>query len=281
MSAPIQPGLYIVATPIGNLGDLTRRAEATLAAADLILVEDTRVTGKLLNHIGKKSRMMVYNDHKGAKERTAILAEARCKIVALVSDAGTPLISDPGYKLISAARAEGVPVSTTPGPSAAIAALTLSGLPSDRFLFEGFLPSKTRARCESLHELRALKATLIFFENGARLGSMLQDCLEVLGDRDAAVAREITKKFEETVTGSLSALADRYMAEKPKGEIVVVIGPPGAEEPASQEEIETALKSALTRLPASKAAGEVAREYGADRKALYELASQWKASGTP
>lgn len=281
MSAPIQPGLYIVATPIGNLGDLTRRAEATLAAADLILVEDTRVTGKLLNHIGKKSRMMVYNDHKGAKERTAILAEARCKIVALVSDAGTPLISDPGYKLISAARAEGVPVSTTPGPSAAIAALTLSGLPSDRFLFEGFLPSKTRARCESLHELRALKATLIFFENGARLGSMLQDCLEVLGDRDAAVAREITKKFEETVSGSLSELADRYMAEKPRGEIVVVIGPPGAEEPASQEEIETALKSALTRLPASKAAGEVAREYGADRKALYELASQWKASGTP
>lgn len=279
MSAPIQPGLYIVATPIGNLGDLTRRAEATLAAADLILVEDTRVTGKLLNHIGKKSRMMVYNDHKGAKERTAILAEARCKIVALVSDAGTPLISDPGYKLVSAARAEGVPVSTTPGPSAAIAALTLSGLPSDRFLFEGFLPSKNRARCESLQELRTLKATLIFYENGARLGSMLQDCLEVLGDRDAAVAREITKKFEETVTGSLSELAARYAAEKPKGEIVVVIGPPGAEEPASREEIETALKSALTRLPASKAAGEVAREYGADRKVLYELASQWKASG--
>ncbi|MEO0440285.1 MAG: 16S rRNA (cytidine(1402)-2'-O)-methyltransferase [Pseudomonadota bacterium] len=281
MSAPIQPGLYIVATPIGNLGDLSRRAEATLEAADLVLVEDTRVTGKLLNHIGKKSRMMVYNDHKGVKERAEILEVARCKIVALVSDAGTPLISDPGYKLVSAARAEGVLVTTAPGPSAVIAALTLSGLPSDRFLFEGFLPSKTKARRETLDELQDLKATLVFYENGSRLAAMLKDSLEVLGDRDAAVVREITKKFEETVTGSLSDLAERYEAEKPKGEIVVVIGPPGAAAPASQEDIEAALKSALTRLPASKAAGEVAREFGADRKVLYELASSWKESGTP
>ncbi|SIO09513.1 16S rRNA (cytidine1402-2'-O)-methyltransferase [Parasphingorhabdus marina DSM 22363] len=281
MSAPIQPGLYIVATPIGNLGDLTRRAEATLAAADLILVEDTRVTGKLLNHIGKKARMMVYNDHKGARERAEILDAARCKIVALVSDAGTPLISDPGYKLVSAARAEDVLVSTVPGPSAVIAALTLSGLPSDRFLFEGFLPSKTKARRAALDDLQNLKATLVFYENGSRLGAMLGDCLASLGDRDAAVVREITKKFEETVTGSLADLADQYANEKPKGEIVVVIGPPGAAQPASPEAVEAALKSALTRLPAAKAAGEVAREYGADRKMLYELASKWKESGTP
>ena len=155
MSAPIQPGLYIVATPIGNLGDLTRRAEATLAAADLILVEDTRVTGKLLNHIGIKSKMMVYNDHKGAKDRQVILDATRCKIVALVCDAGTPLVSDPGYKLVCDARDAGVHVTTIPGASAAIAALTLSGLPSDRFLFEGFLPSKTKARREAFEELKA------------------------------------------------------------------------------------------------------------------------------
>lgn len=277
MSAPIQPGLYIVATPIGNLGDLTRRAEATLAAADLILVEDTRVTGKLLNHIGIKSRMMVYNDHKGAKDRQVILDATRCKIVALVSDAGTPLVSDPGYKLVCDARDAGVHVTTIPGASAAIAALTLSGLPSDRFLFEGFLPSKTKARREAFEELKALKATLIFYENGSRLGAMLNDALAVLGDREASVAREITKKFEETVTGSLAHLSQRYGSEKSKGEIVVVIGPPGAAEPASAEEVEAALKDALERLPASKAAGEVARKYDADRKMLYELASQWKA----
>ncbi len=277
MSAPIQPGLYIVATPIGNLGDLTRRAEATLAAADLILVEDTRVTGKLLNHIGIKSKMMVYNDHKGAKDRQVILDATRCKIVALVSDAGTPLVSDPGYKLVCDARDAGVHVTTIPGASAAIAALTLSGLPSDRFLFEGFLPSKTKARREAFEELKALKATLIFYENGSRLGAMLDDALAVLGDREASVAREITKKFEETVTGSLADLSQRYGREKPKGEIVVVIGPPRAAEPASAEEVEAALKDALERLPASKAAGEVARKYDTDRKMLYELASQWKA----
>ncbi|MEH6716792.1 16S rRNA (cytidine(1402)-2'-O)-methyltransferase [Parasphingorhabdus flavimaris] len=277
MSAPAQSGLYIVATPIGNLGDLSRRAEETLAAADIILVEDTRVTGKLLNHIGKKSRMMVYNDHKSASDREAILDAVRCKIVALVSDAGTPLISDPGYKLVRDAQAAGLYVTTIPGPSAAIAALTLSGLPSDRFLFEGFLPSKTKARTESLAALKTLNASLIFYENGSRLGAMLADSLSVLGDRKAAVVREITKRFEEAVTGSLSELSQRYGAEKPKGEIVVIIGPPGAPEAASDEEIEAALREAMVRLPASKAAGEVARMFNTDRKALYELTNRWKS----
>ncbi|HEY9092330.1 16S rRNA (cytidine(1402)-2'-O)-methyltransferase [Parasphingorhabdus sp.] len=279
MSAPIEHGLYIVATPIGNLGDLSRRAVEILGIADIILVEDSRVTGKLLNHIGKKGKMVVYNDHKGEQERQEILASLRCKIVALVSDAGTPLISDPGYKLVRDARAQGVYVTTVPGPSAVIAALTLSGLPSDRFLFEGFLPSKSKARGEALAELKPIKATLIFYENGSRLGAMLADALDHLGDRPAAVIREITKKFEETVTGSLKELADRYADEKPKGEIVVVVGPPVAAEPASDTDIEEALREALQRLPASKAAGEVSRIYSADRKALYDLANRWKAEG--
>ena len=277
MSAPAQSGLYIVATPIGNLGDLSRRAEETLAAADIILVEDTRVTAKLLNHIGKKSKMMVYNDHKSAADRDAILDMVRCKIVALVSDAGTPLISDPGYKLVRDVQAAGLYVTTIPGPSAAIAALTLSGLPSDRFLFEGFLPSKTKARTESLAALKTINASLIFYENGSRLGAMLADSLAVLGDRKAAVVREITKRFEEAVTGSLSELATRYGAEKPKGEIVVLIGPPGAPEAASEADIEAALREALIRLPASKAASEVAKTFNTDRKALYELANRWKS----
>lgn len=279
MSAPVEHGLYIVATPIGNLGDLSRRAEEILEIADIILVEDSRVTGKLLNHIGKKGKMRVYNDHKGEQERQEILAAIGCKIVALVSDAGTPLISDPGYKLVRDAQAQGAYVTTVPGPSAVIAALTLSGLPSDRFLFEGFLPSKTKARGEILAELKPIKATLIFYENGSRLGGMLADALANLGARQAAVIREITKKFEETVTGSLEELASRYAHEKPKGEIVVVIGPPGAAAPASGADIEEALREALQRLPASKAAGEVARIYGADRKELYELTNRWKAEG--
>lgn len=283
MSTPIQPGphangLYIVATPIGNLGDLSTRTIAILKSADLILVEDTRVTGKLLNHIGKKQKMMVYNDHKGERERAAILADARCKIVALVSDAGTPLISDPGYKLVRDARAEGIHVTTIPGPSAVIAALTLSGLPSDRFLFEGFLPNKSKARGEALSELAAINGTLVFYENGARLGTMLSDALNLLGDREAAVIREITKKFEETVCGSLAELSARYCDDKPKGEIVVVIGPPGAADPASDSDIEAALREALQRLPASKAAGEVAKRFKADRKRLYALVTRWKAA---
>ena len=277
MSSPLQPGLYIVATPIGNLGDLSQRARHILETADIILVEDTRVTGKLLNHIGIKSKMVVYNDHKGAHDREKILDAVRCKIVALVSDAGTPLISDPGYKLVRDARQAELYVTTIPGASAVIAALTLSGLPSDRFLFEGFLANKTKARRQTLEELCAIKGTLVFYENGARLGAMLADALGVLGNRRAAVIREITKKFEEVVTGSLEELAQRYASDKPKGEIVVVIGPPEAAGPASDAEIEQALREALERLPASKAAGEVARKFGADRKELYELTNRWKA----
>ncbi len=258
---------------------MTVRAEQVLKAADLILVEDTRVTAKLLNHIGKKGKMWVYNDHKGERDRNEILDSIRCKIVALVSDAGTPLISDPGYKLVRDVREQDLPVTTIPGPSAVIAALTLSGLPCDRFLFEGFLPTKVKARREVLGEIKKVRATLIFYENGSRLGKMLADATDVLGDREVAVIREITKKFEETVRGSASKLAKRYADEKPKGEIVVVVGQPDEEGPADQVAVEEALKEALKRLSASQAAGEVSKQYGADRKALYDLANRWKAEG--
>jgi 16S rRNA (cytidine1402-2'-O)-methyltransferase len=276
MTAPFEPGLYIVATPIGNLADLTRRAEAVLGAADLILVEDSRVTGKLLHHIGKKGKMRVYNDHKQAEDREDILNLARCKIVALVSDAGTPLISDPGYKLVRDARAAGIMVTTAPGPSAAIAALTLSGLPSDRFLFEGFLPSKEKARRDVLTTLGPVQATLIFYESGPRLASSLAAMADALGDREAAVVREITKRFEETVTGSLRELSEIYRDAPPKGEIVVVVGPPGEPVAADQDSIESALRTALLTQSVSKAAGQVARQFGADRRALYDLATRWK-----
>ncbi len=278
MDSPLTPGLYIVATPIGNMADLTLRANEWLCAADLLLVEDSRVTGKLLKRIGSKVPMRVYNDHSDAEERERILELARGKAVALVSDAGTPLISDPGYKLVRAARQAGIAVTTAPGPSAGVAALTLCGLPSDRFLFLGFLPAKEKARGDSLAEAADVDATLICYESGPRLGKMLADAARLLGEREAAVVREITKLHEEVVTGSLATIAARYADAPPKGEIVVVIGPP-AERAASAEEIEAALREALADHNASQAAKLVANRFGADRKALYALTQQWKADG--
>ncbi|MFN5644313.1 MAG: 16S rRNA (cytidine(1402)-2'-O)-methyltransferase, partial [Sphingomonadales bacterium] len=219
-------GLYIVATPIGNLADISQRAINLLRAADLVAVEDSRVTGKLLHHLGLKKRMRPYHDHSSENDREDLLAAARNGIVVLVSDAGTPLISDPGYKLVRAAREAGIPVSTAPGPSAAIAALSISGLPTDRFLFAGFLPNKAKARSDVIAELAAVKSTLLFYESGPRLAVTLAALHEGLGNRDAAVARELTKKFEEVVTGPLDELAARYVEAEPKGEIVLIVGPP-------------------------------------------------------
>jgi 16S rRNA (cytidine1402-2'-O)-methyltransferase len=272
MNPPLAPGLYIVATPIGNLSDLSPRAAATLAAADLIAVEDTRVTAKLLRHIGAKRPMVPYHDHNADRVRSELLERMRREAVALVSDAGTPLISDPGYKLVRAARAEGIPVTTIPGPSAAMAALTLAGLPTDRFLFLGFLPSKAGARGAAIAEVAAVRATLILYESGPRLGASLQALADSLGPREAAVAREISKKFEETVTGTLPALAARYADAPPKGEIVIVIGPPGPAEAASEAEVEAALREAMTRLSASRAAAEVAASLRLPRRQVYEMA---------
>ncbi|WP_353435374.1 16S rRNA (cytidine(1402)-2'-O)-methyltransferase [Sphingomonas faeni] len=272
----LDPGLYIVATPIGNLGDLSPRAADILRRADVIAVEDSRVTAGLLRHIGTKTPMVPYHDHSAEGVRPALIARMATQAVALVSDAGTPLISDPGFKLVRDARAAGHLVVTIPGPCAAVAALTLAGLPTDRFLFVGFLPSKLHARAEAIAEVATIRATLVMYESGPRLGACLAALLEGLGDREAAVTREISKKFEEAVTGTLSTLAERYADSPPRGEIVIVVAPPGEAPPASAEDGDAALVEALTRLSTGQAASEVAKKLGLDRKALYARALELK-----
>lgn len=276
MTSVLEPGLYIVATPIGNLGDLSPRAAEILLNADVVAVEDSRVTAGLFRHLGAKRPMTPYHDHNAEAVRPGLVARMATQAVALVSDAGTPLISDPGYKLVRDARAAGHAVVTIPGPCAGIAALTLAGLPTDRFLFMGFLPSKQQARAEAIAEVAGVRATLVFYESGPRLSAALAALAEGLGDREAAVAREITKKFEECVTGTLTELSARYAEGGPKGEIVVVVAPPGEAALASAEDADAALAEALTRLPVSKAAGEVAKRLGLDRKALYARAMELK-----
>ena len=268
----LEAGLYIVATPIGNLADLSARARETLAAADLLAVEDSRVTAKLLSHLGIKRPMVPYHDHSGDAVRDRLLAEMSDKAVALVSDAGTPLISDPGFKLVRAARAAGIAVTTVPGPCALVAALTVAGLPTDRFLFAGFLPVKAAARAAAIAEVAALRATLVFYESGPRLADSLRALRDGLGARDAAVAREISKRFEGTVTGTLAEIAARYADAPPKGEIVIVVGPPGEAPPPEPEEIDAALRQAMEALSPSRAAARVAADRGLPRRALYERA---------
>ncbi len=276
MDSVLSPGLYIVATPIGNLGDLSPRAAEILLKADLVAVEDSRVTAGLFRHLGAKGKMIPYHDHNADAVRPGLVARMASEAIALVSDAGTPLISDPGFKLVRDARAAGHAVTTIPGPCAAVAALTLAGLPTDRFLFLGFLPPKQQARAEAIAEVAAVRATLVLYESGPRLAACLTALAERLGDREAAVAREISKRFEECVTGTLAQLAARYAEAPPKGEIVVVVAPPGEAAPASAEDADAALAEALTRLPPAKAAGEVARKLGLDRKALYARAMALK-----
>ncbi|MEN3748173.1 16S rRNA (cytidine(1402)-2'-O)-methyltransferase [Sphingomonas sp. HF-S3] len=277
MNSTLTPGLYIVATPIGNLGDLSPRASHILLNADVVAVEDSRVTAGLFRHLGAKGRMTPYHDHNADAVRPGLVARMASEVVALVSDAGTPLISDPGFKLVRDARAAGHAVTTIPGPCAGIAALTLAGLPTDRFLFMGFLPSKQQARGQVIAEIAAVRATLVFYESGPRLSAALAALAEGLGDREAAVAREITKKFEECVTGSLSELSARYADAPPRGEIVIVVAPPGEAAPASEADADSALAEALTRLPPAKAAGEVAKRLGLDRRELYARAMALKA----
>ena len=272
MADHLPPGLHIVATPIGNLGDLGARAADTLRAADHILAEDTRVTGKLLAHVGARAPMTRYDDHSGDTERQRIVERLAAEAIALVSDAGTPLISDPGYKLVRAARAAGCAVHTIPGPSAAIAALTLAGLPTDRFLFAGFLPAKAKAKSGTLDELGGVRATLVFYESGPRLAETLAAMAERLGAREAAVAREITKLHEECVTGTLDELARRYANAPPKGEIVIVVAPPAEAAAASDADLDAALDEALQRLSPSRAAAEVAERLNLPRKRAYARA---------
>jgi len=270
----LDPGLYIVATPIGNLGDITLRAIETLRGVAAVACEDTRVTGKLLHHLGLKKRMIRYDDHASDETRDYLLGIAAAEPLALVSDAGTPLISDPGFRLVRAARDRGIAVTSLPGASAAIVALTLSGLPSDRFLFAGFLPNKAKARAQVLAELASVPATLVFYETAPRLGDALAAIGEVLPGREVAVARELTKRFEECRSGSTEEVAAYYEAHPPKGEIVLVIAPPVAS--AQEFDVDAMLLAELVTEKASQAAAKVAKLTGQDRKMLYARAMELK-----
>jgi 16S rRNA (cytidine1402-2'-O)-methyltransferase len=276
MDDALQPGLYIVATPIGNLSDLSPRAAGILARADLIAVEDSRVTAKLLRHIGVKRPMIPYHDHNAERVRPGLIERMAREAVALVSDAGTPLISDPGYKLVRDARAAGIAVTTIPGPSAVIAALTLAGLPTDRFAFFGFLPVRAGAKAAAIAEAAGFRGTIAFYESGPRLAATLCALRDGLGEREAAVAREISKRFEQCVTGTLSDLSALYAAAPPKGEIVVVVAPPGEPDAAGDDEVDAALRTAMGHLSPSRAAAEVAQRLGVSRRAVYARAQRLK-----
>ncbi len=275
-TAPLAPGLYIVATPIGNLRDMTLRAIDILAGADLVLAEDTRVAAKLLSAYDLKARVERYDDHTDAWRRPQILEKlAAGARIALVSDAGTPLVSDPGYRLVRAAAEAGLDVFAAPGPSAALAALAVSGLPTDRFLFAGFLPPKSGPRQAFLAELAAIRATLILYETGPRLSDSLADMQAVLGDRDAVVARELTKLHETVVRAPLSSLIATFADGPPRGEIVVLIAP-GVAAVATEADADAALREALTRAGPAEAATEVARALGLNRRTLYRRALDFK-----
>jgi len=274
MEHALSPGLYIVATPIGNLGDITLRAVEVLGAVSLVACEDTRVTGKLLNHLGLKKRMLRYDDHADAATRDRLLEAMRTGPVALVSDAGTPLISDPGYRLVRAAREEGIAVTSLPGPCAAVMALTLSGLPNDRFLFAGFMPNKAKAREDVLRELASVPATLVFYETAPRLLDALEAIAAVLPGREVAVARELTKRFEECRHGQPDEIAAHYRAQPPKGEIVLLVGRAVAD--PGEVDVDALLREALEREKPSQAASRVAKATGLDRKALYARALELK-----
>ena len=271
----LSPGLYIVATPIGNLGDMTRRALDILENANVVLCEDTRVTGKLLHAYGLKKRIENYHDHNADKVRPDILRRiASGESFALVSDAGTPLISDPGYKLVRDCAGNGLYVTALPGASSVMAALVLSGLPTDRFMFAGFLPEKSKGRRDMARELAFVPATLVLFESARRLPASLADLAEVLGpDRPVAVTRELTKMFEEVRRGTLGDLAAHYQSEgEPRGEVVLVIGPPPART-VSGADADALLERALARgMSVRDASDAVAEETGLARKTFYARA---------
>jgi 16S rRNA (cytidine1402-2'-O)-methyltransferase len=271
----LSAGLHLVATPIGNLRDITLRALETLAAADLIACEDSRVSRRLLDHYGIATPLTPYHEHNAAAARPKLLARlAEGQAVALISDAGTPLVSDPGFKLVREAQEAGHAVTALPGPSAALAALTVAGLPTDRFCFEGFLPPKEGQRRTRIGELATIPATLILFESGPRLARALSDLADGLGDRPAAVCRELTKLHEEVRRGSLPALAQHYAdGAETRGEIVIVIAPPsGDAAPLSESELDTLLRRAIERGSVKDAASEVATATGRPRRELYKRA---------
>ncbi len=264
----LAPGLYIVATPIGNLRDITLRALDVLAGADLIACEDSRVTGKLLAAHGIATPMTAYHEHNAARARPKLLARiADAGAVALVSDAGMPLVSDPGYKLVAACRDADIPVTVIPGASASLTALAASGLPSDRFLFLGFLPNKPKARRAALAEVATSRASLIVFESNRRLAALLSDAAEILGPRNAAVCRELTKLHEEVARGELGELAAHYReGGAPRGEVVVIVAPPGEDDTAVDDDtLDRELQAALGRLSLRDAVAQVTQKRPAPR----------------
>jgi 16S rRNA (cytidine1402-2'-O)-methyltransferase len=274
VAGTLAPGLHVVATPIGALADITIRALETLAAADVILCEDTRVTRKLTSHYGISTQLLAYHEHNAAEMRPRVMGKLQeGQRVALVSDAGTPLVSDPGFKLVRDAISEGFAVIAAPGPSAVLTALVVAGLPTDRFFFEGFLPPKQAARKARIAELIRIPATLVFYETGPRVADAMADLADVLGDREAALARELTKRFEEVRRATLSRLAAELGAEPaPKGEIVLVVGPPAEEAAPDAQDLDAALAAALKRVSVKDAVAEVAAATGAKRRDVYARA---------
>ncbi|WP_338530197.1 16S rRNA (cytidine(1402)-2'-O)-methyltransferase [Nitratireductor thuwali] len=278
---PLEPALYLVATPIGNLSDITLRALQVLAGADIVACEDTRVTRVLLDRYGISRRTAAYHEHNAAEAGPRLLAAIEAGgSVALASDAGTPLISDPGFRLVERVQDAGLKVMPIPGPSAVLAALTASGLPTDAFMFGGFLPVKAGQRESRLQELSGVPATLVFFESPRRLASSLAAMTKMLGDRPAAVAREMTKAFEEVRRDGLAALAAHYAeAGAPKGEVVVCIGPPAEAQPTDAATVDRLLISLSREMPAAKAAGEAARMTGEKKSNLYQRLLALKGEG--
>jgi 16S rRNA (cytidine1402-2'-O)-methyltransferase len=274
------PGLYLVATPIGNLGDITLRALEVLAGADVIACEDTRVTRKLVDRFGMETPLTAYHEHNAAEARPKLLARlAAGDAVALVSDAGTPLISDPGYKLALAVRDAGHAVTALPGASSVLTALSLAGLPTDRFFFEGFLPPKQAARQKRIAALVAVPATLVLFESGPRLAAALADLATVLGARPAAICRELTKLHEEVRRGDLDTLARDYAdGAETRGEIVIVVGPPPDDDDNALD-VDDLLRNALTRVSVKDAVGEVALATGRPRREVYQRALELAKDG--
>ena len=277
---PLEAGLYVVATPIGNLRDITLRALDVLAQADMVLCEDTRVTGKLMHAYGLKQKLIRYDEHEAEAVRPRVLAALGLgQRVALVSDAGTPLVSDPGYRLVGAAVEAGFAVYPIPGASALLAGLAAAGLPTDRFLFAGFPPPKSAGRRALFEELKAVRATLIFYEGISRTADCLADMAAVFGsDRPAATARELTKLHETFVRGPLGALAADPRLQAPKGEIVILVGP-GADAAATPEDADAALAEALKRMGPADAASEVSKALGLSRRDLYRRALDLKGQG--
>lgn len=276
--APLAPGLYVVATPIGNLRDITLRALDVLNQADLVLAEDTRVSGKLLSAFGIKAKLERHDEHAAERVRPKVMAAlADGRRVAIVSDAGTPLISDPGYRLVREAAEAGHRVYPIPGASALLAGLSAAGLPTDRFLFVGFPPPKSAARRTFLEEFAGVRATLVFFEGGSRLADSLSDMAAVLGsEREAVVCRELTKLYETFYRGPLATLAADPRLDAPKGEIVILVAP-GRETEASAADADAALRDALSRLKPADAAAEVAKALGLPRRDLYRRAMELKS----